>query len=129
MESADDARWCDFCKEPFRALKKEAPPAAAPAPVAVPAPAAAPASEPKLSEEELLKRLPQEFLRGDDGQKLPALPPWFKWLAWAFLASWLIAGMVLAGVLYGKKKVAEPLPDIPPQPTYDSGPIVVPDPK
>ena len=38
FDSPEGAKWCDFCKEPFR--RKEAPP---------PAPAAAPAPGPKLT--------------------------------------------------------------------------------
>ena len=100
MESAEDAQWCDFCKEPFNKGKKA--PAPTPAPPVAPPPA--PADGKKLSEEELLKLVPKEFLREGDGEKVPTLPPWFKGLAWTFLAVWAISGVLVMIALIHRKK-------------------------
>lgn len=89
MESADDAAWCDFCKEPFR---KPAPAAARPVT----------AKEPPKT----LPVDPDALLKAGDGETLPALPPWARGAAWAFLAMILLVAMMLGGAMYARQKAA-----------------------
>lgn len=99
FESADDAAWCDFCKEPFR--KKPAEPSAAPPPPAAPAPSGPPPAG----------HIPDEFAHLDPGERVPVLPPSVRYAAWAFLAIWFIFGMMVMGYWLGRKKAAdEPAP-------------------
>ena len=109
FESAAEARWCDFCKEPFRAAKPAAEPPRPPRPQAAPA-AVSPGPRPKfekLPAPDAPGSIPAEFAHLDRGEKLPTLPPWFKWSAWAVLAFAVIGLCVLGGMLMGKKAVLE----------------------
>lgn len=93
FESADDAAWCDFCKEPFRKKGASAAPApAAPAAPPVPAAPAAPID-------------PDVLLKMGDGEKLPTLPPWARTAAWAFLGAVFVLGMAVTGALFARSRM------------------------
>lgn len=106
FDSPDEARWCDFCKEPFR--KKEAPAAAAPPPAAAaprplaPEPEPRPAPEPSQPVDPRVEQLAKQLSVTGDGLKLPALPPYFKYLAWAFFGAWFFTGAVLGGIMLAR---------------------------
>ncbi len=122
FESADDARWCDFCKEPFR---KKASASAAPAVAAAPPPQPAPrplsatsriepSDDAKPVDPKVLQLVKQLSATGD-GLTLPKTPGYMKYLAWAFLASWLLTGCILAGVLLARYKDRQSATDTPAQ--------------
>lgn len=87
FESADDAAWCDFCKEPFR--KK------GPAPTA-----------PISSIKNDLPIDPDVLLKMGDGEKLPTVPPWARTAAWAFLGAVFVLGMAVTGALFARSRMA-----------------------
>ncbi len=106
FDSADDAAWCDFCKEPFRKAAPPAPGAAgsgesfrAPPPQA-PAPAAAPAQR----NGKPLVNLDLKSL--DPGERIPTIPPWARMAAWAFLGLWAVGGMMLLGYYAAQERRA-----------------------
>lgn len=106
FESADDAAWCDFCKEPFRKAGRPPSPEAPLGPPPPPAPAQASRNGKPLADIDL-KGL-------DSGERIPAVPPWARLAAWAFLAAWLICGMMLLGTYAAKERSdvqSIPLPD------------------
>lgn len=111
MESPPDAGWCDFCKEPFRDRKPE--------------PAALPSSGEKLSEEELLKRLPAEYLRGSDGERLPTVPRWAKNASWAFLAAMVVLAVAATLTFVSRARTQSQMSKHPEGRVYDSGVIEV----
>ncbi len=92
FDSPDGASWCDFCKEPFR-KKKTAAPQARP-------------ERKSISLEELpkeaLERLPLELLPGQDGEKVPSAPPWFRTAAWVVLLSILLVVLTMAGMIWAR---------------------------
>lgn len=92
FESPAEAPYCDFCKEPFRPKTPKPPPSVPQS--ASPKPAA-PANLLELPEEALAK-LPPGFVLKDE-EKVPSLPRWLRWAAWAFLGLWLLAGAIVAG--------------------------------
>lgn len=111
FDSPDAATWCEFCKEPFRSktpkakLTYKTPPAPAPA-AAAPGPAQKPAEPAPAVPKEILDRVPEELAAAaEQEEKLPVLPPWFRYLAWGFLGVWFVAGMILAGILLGRRSV------------------------
>ena len=109
FESPDDAAWCDFCKEPFRKVSKKEEPAAQPVP-APPAPVAmktveAPVPEDAAATLEALRKA-DAVLKSGDVEKLPTLPPWFRGLAWLFLGVWLMTGIMLAGMMFARRREA-----------------------
>lgn len=120
FDSPDEAKWCDFCKEPFRKKTTDAAPAEEPAP---PAPAAqpkrpslkyyqpVPAKQPPAASPAPAPSVPAIELKDDE--KVPAVPPWFRYAAWAFLGVWVVAGMILAGIFYGRYKVSQEAPAAP----------------
>ncbi|MBI5202614.1 MAG: hypothetical protein HY925_13570 [Elusimicrobia bacterium] len=103
MESAAEAAWCDFCKEPFKKVLKDSPESSIPG-----APPPAPV---KLNG----KPLSNINLRGlDPGERIPVLPPWARYAAWAFLAMWAIGGALLLGYYAAAERKAvesSPLPE------------------
>jgi hypothetical protein len=105
FESADDAQWCDFCKEPFNKKKGEKP-APAPIPEAKPANPAPPSALGPVSLEDLpreaLAKLPPNLLPGQDGEKIPEAPKWLKPFAISFLAVVAIAAALLTMVFVVK---------------------------
>ncbi|MBI4424452.1 MAG: hypothetical protein HY554_12020 [Elusimicrobia bacterium] len=94
FDSPDDAGWCEFCKEPFRKKGPARPPAAPPA--AGPKPSTNGASG-----------VGPEFAHLDSGENIPILPPWLRPAAWAFLALWLLCGLVLLGYYLGTRARSE----------------------
>ena len=43
----------------------------------------------------------------EEAEKAPGVPKWVRWAAWAFLGSWFVAGMILAGILVGRQKIQQ----------------------
>ena len=118
FDSEDAAAWCDFCKEPFEKKAKSKPQPSAPQPAAA-APAPAPAVDiaelKKLPPEELLKRLPAELSKDVSADNaLPKVPPWFKPMAYVFVAvlTALTAGLIAVTVM--KASQARPSRSAPP---------------
>lgn len=112
FDSPDGAQWCDFCKEPFK--KKERPPATgATSPAAAPpSTPAAPKTQTPSSSPKNIEELPQEvrakiqtlLAAPDDREKVPAIPNWFRALAWLFMAVWLVSGIIVGGILLGRQR-------------------------
>lgn len=98
FDSADDAQWCDFCKEPFR--KKSA--AAEPAPAAVPSHSPANVKEPEAKVDPKVQLLLKQLSTAGDGLTLPKLPPWFKYVAWSFFGAWFLTGAILGGIMLAR---------------------------
>ena len=97
FETPDAQAWCDFCKEPFRGKGSESisPPPAAVAAAGVPAAVMAKlmAEGGRSKGEPGAGEIPPEFLHLDAGEKVPAVPPIVRQLAWAFL---VIIGLWMA---------------------------------
>ena len=115
FESPADAAFCDFCKEPFR--RKEAP-TARPSPQVKYhiSPTATPGGRRLRDSDDLPKeaqaRLDAAFASGDVENKVPTLPHWFRYLAWAFLGVWFVTGMILGGAMVARH-MAGPTPPVP----------------
>ena len=115
MDSADEALYCDFCKEPFAREKKsatnEAPKAAAPAPA--PAAIKIPNLNPSAVPGKLVEGLPKEVserlrqtLEAAPEEELPKAPSWLRPAAYAFLALWMFWGVVLMAWMLAKKQAS-----------------------
>ena len=113
MESAKDAVFCDFCKEPFQRKAKPAGQAVKPA-------AAPPDVEAlkKLTKDELLKLPADQLLK--EKEELPQAPPWLRPVAWGFLALWLGAGAMALVALYQRYRSTPPPSAIPEPVIYQS---------
>lgn len=124
METAEELGYCDFCKEPFR--RKEPPPPA-PEKVAVPPELMAKLLEAKRAAPEAPAdpgpELPPEFAALAAAERMPPVPPWARYAAWAFLAGILTFSAV--GFVYvmtrprptpprGEAPRARPSPPTPP---------------
>jgi hypothetical protein len=95
METAPELGYCDFCKEPFR---RKDPPPKAPEKVAVPPDLMAKLLEAKRAAPEPPAGpgpdLPPEFAQLAAAERMPAVPPMVRYLAWAFLAGILTLSAV-----------------------------------
>ena len=98
FDSPDDAGWCDLCKEPFRRKAAAPPPPVPLPPVPVAAAPAPPAPRPGGASD-----VPVEFEGFDPGERIPVIPRWVKYCAWAFLAMWALVALVVFGFVLGKK--------------------------
>jgi hypothetical protein len=111
METAEELGYCDFCKEPFR---RKDPPPKAPEKVAVPPELMAKLLEAKRAAPERAAgagpELPPEFAELAAAERMPAVPPWARYSAWAFLAAVLTLSAV--GFVY---VMTRPRPKSPPR--------------
>lgn len=95
FESAADAAYCDFCKEPFKKTKKEhAPP--------LPAPPAAAKILQELAKDlpkEALDKIPAHWMLNDE-ETVPQVRPWIRYAAWGFLFFWFAVAVVLTALMW-----------------------------
>lgn len=97
METPEEPGYCDFCKEPFR---RKPPPPGPKAPEKVSLP---PEVMAKLLDAKRVPPpapvgtgpdLPPEFVQLAAAERMPVVPPWARYLAWAFMAGILTLSAV-----------------------------------
>lgn len=110
FDSADEALFCDFCKEPFRrqspAQAAAAPPAEGPKAPAVPTPNLGSADPSDALPAELLEKL-QAQLKNEIGSGVPAVPSWVRPAAYAFLGIALFWAVILGGMTMARYQQAK----------------------
>lgn len=126
FDSADDAAWCDFCKEPFvKKAKAAAPPpadsaappvsaappiSAAPAAGAAASPSGSPAVPPALAgltKDQVDKLAVDSFLKADLEPSVGA-PTWLRPLAWVAFALCVILGTAALFALQRRYQQSRP---------------------